>query len=93
MSFKVGDLCVWTDDAGGSVNPLIAGHECTILRVVDTPNGEYEVECPTYPSDIPSGLWCAFRNQLRKKDEPQSDFTAGDWELCPWQPYKKREMA
>jgi hypothetical protein len=28
--------------------------------------------------------------RLVPPDEPQSDFTPGDWELCPFNPYKQR---
>ncbi len=91
MSFKVGDVCVIV--APGKPNH---GCEVTILGpyvgTVITYDGEkkyvdgYDVSTENLVWSRPAGM-AYDRTQLRLKRPPsKDDFTAGDWELCPWRP-------
>jgi hypothetical protein len=85
--FKVGDVCVWQNVK--TCHTAINGHECTVLEVVDLSNGDYIVECPSFPSSYTGGVWAADENQLRLKPpkddaEPRSDFTPCDEDFSEW---------
>lgn len=98
MNFKVGDVCVIVN---ADIHPEHNGRECSVYegpRIVYPQGSEayygYIIDIPGSPSDCKTGRWCARPEHLRLKRPPNKDeFVAGEWELCPFNPYKKREMA
>lgn len=97
MSFKVGDVCVVVECIGWLSPEMkyIIGCETTILgppTMVDGSSGEHlRFPChdPVYPNTGP--FWLRPENLRLKRPPSKDDFTAGDWELMPWSPYKTKE--
>jgi|SRR5688572_1868024 len=96
-NFQVGDVVIVVQSLRG-----LEGIEGTVVRFLEPREGRIEpeknisVKLNGIDSGSVSGCYRYAQWQLRLKkppDEPQSDFTAGDWELCPWQPYRQKEMA
>jgi hypothetical protein len=101
MSFKPGDLCVieyW------NMRPEWVGMEVIVsdvppspmvlnrLGVMElTPSDAICVTADWMPEPI-SGVWQTRAPWLRLKRPPSypDQFTAGDWDLCPWQPHRER---
>jgi hypothetical protein len=99
MSFKVGDVCILI---GGVKRPgeiSLTGCECTVvsgLHFIEHSYGDsyfgHTIEIHGHRSPHPSGLWSARPEWLKRKDQPYDGNQAGDWELCPFQPYRQKEM-
>jgi hypothetical protein len=102
MNFKVGDLCVlvlapnsvWNGQevivtAGPEryrFKKLSDGLEFSAIGylVVDSQGME--------TAQLPEEL--RLKRQPNKDDaEPRTDFTPGEWDLCPFNPYKQKERA
>jgi hypothetical protein len=96
MSFKVGDVVIVVQSLRG-----LEGIEGTVVRFLEPREGRIEpeknisVKLNGIDSGSVSGCYRYAQWQLRLK-RPPSNYDgnqAGDWELCPFNPYKKRETA
>jgi hypothetical protein len=92
MSFKIGDVCVIVQSMHGNI-----GAECTIVAMapdaIIADGNDCLISVHGVPSDHPTGLWSKRFAHLRKKPPPANydGNQAGDWELCPFQPYRQKE--
>src|SRR5688500_8930333 len=94
VSFKVGDIAIGQNFLA---YPELNGMECVLLEF------DYDAFAIMAATNKPikGPMWLVKwqdgrlswqdEQQLRKKDEPKADFTPGDWDLCPFQPYRERE--
>jgi hypothetical protein len=96
MSFKVGEVVIL---AFSETRPERVGDECVIVEGPCTlplcAGGHafgYRVESELWGAPEGSGFWLALPHQLRRKPPPSypDQFTAGDWDLIPWQPQRER---
>jgi hypothetical protein len=95
MSFKVGDVVTVIDCDMGENRHLI-GAELVVTGIgasyIDRRTEFFRYD--GVKTAVGAGeAWRPECLRLVPPNKAQSDFTAGDWELCPWQPYKKRETA
>jgi hypothetical protein len=93
-TFKVGDVCIGQHFVN---HPELNGMECTIdaplaMRSVERALNDEIVTCECYAVTWADGSssWTEPKN-LRLKQPPSypEQFTAGDWDLCPWQPTRE----
>lgn len=95
-TFSVGEVAEIIADLDGGA-PAAVGLECTIIRGLHSffpyPEAKMPPGTPVYEVHA-SNLRVYFcrPEELRKKrlPPPALDFTAGNWDLCPWQPAKEK---
>jgi hypothetical protein len=90
MSFKVGDVCE-VIGAGSKWGQLYIGTECVVTSEIQPhPAGDGHF---VRLHDGLRAIFPPFRLRLKRPPANYDGNQAGDWELCPFQPYKKRETA
>jgi hypothetical protein len=94
VSFKIGDVCEFHGLHSRCLE--FNGSECVILEGLAVRYGystHKERECYKIRAALDGAEWLVEPQYLRLRKppkEPIADFTPGEWELCPFNPYKQR---
>jgi hypothetical protein len=96
MSFKVGDVCVIVDADDFTDNRYLIGMECEIIALPGFRVMGQGRPIDSYLTMVSDGATAWFMDRHLRLKRPPANYDgnqAGDWELCPFQPYRQKERA